>query len=93
MHAPTNQLSLRCPNNSQGAPAELLISLALATTLIYIPLSMASLGRRLWMKYKFTDKRLIITNTSPLFARQVRANVCCTGAACAGMCKGLGALL
>jgi hypothetical protein len=31
----------------------------------------ASIGRRLWVNYKFTDKRLIITNTSPLFARQV----------------------
>ncbi|KAF5839743.1 hypothetical protein DUNSADRAFT_18744, partial [Dunaliella salina] len=55
-----------------GSPAELLISLALASTLIYVPLSMASLGRRLWMNYKLTDKRLIITNTSPLFSRQMQ---------------------
>ncbi len=30
---------------------------------------MASLGRRLWMKYKFTDRRIIVEVNSPLVKR------------------------
>ncbi|KAG2440991.1 hypothetical protein HXX76_003844 [Chlamydomonas incerta] len=41
-------------------------------TLIYAPLSMASIGRRLWITFKFTNKRLVITNTSPLFKRTIQ---------------------
>eukprot|EP00775_Hariotina_reticulata_P012678 gene12678-12807_t len=51
--------------------AELVISLLLAATLVYIPITIAVVGKRLWIKYKFTNKRVTITNTSPLFANQV----------------------
>jgi hypothetical protein len=55
-----------------GSNVELFISLALAATLIFAPLTIASIGRRLWLNYKFTNKRVVITNTSPLFKREVR---------------------
>lgn len=55
-----------------GAPAELAISLLLGLLIIPIPLTIASIGRRLWISYRFTNKRIIVTNTSPLFSRQVR---------------------
>ena len=54
-----------------GSPAELALSLALTATLIFAPLTIASVGRRLWIKYKFTNKRVIIQNTSPLFKSEV----------------------
>ena len=54
-----------------GSQAELLLSLLLAATILYIPLTIASVGKRAWIKYRFTNKRAIIENTSPLFARVV----------------------
>ncbi|EFJ47485.1 hypothetical protein VOLCADRAFT_120959 [Volvox carteri f. nagariensis] len=54
-----------------GSNAELILSLILLPTLIYAPLSIASIGRRLWISFKFTNKRLVITNTSPLFKRTI----------------------
>lgn len=54
-----------------GSRAELLISLLLLPTLIYAPLSMVSIGRFLWIKMRFTNKRISIINTSPLFKRTV----------------------
>lgn len=55
-----------------GAPAELVISLLLGATVLYLPLTLASIGRRLWIRYKFTNKRLIITTNSPVFKREVQ---------------------
>lgn len=52
--------------------AELLISLLLAFTLVYIPITIAVVGKRLWITYRFTNKRVQIINSSPLFAKQVR---------------------
>lgn len=37
---------------SGGAPAELAISILLGFTLLYLPLTIASIGRRLWVSYK-----------------------------------------
>ncbi|GIM00679.1 hypothetical protein Vretimale_5620 [Volvox reticuliferus] len=54
-----------------GSNAELILSLVLLPTLIYAPLSIASIGRRLWISFKFTNKRLVIVNTSPLFKRTI----------------------
>jgi len=42
---------------------------------VYIPLTIAVVGKRLWIKYRFTNKRVQIINSSPLFAKQVRT--CC----------------
>ncbi len=50
---------------------ELALSILLTATLIFAPLTMASIGRRFWIKYKFTNKRVIIQNTSPLFKNEV----------------------
>ena len=55
-----------------GSNAELLISLLLGTTLIYLPLTMASIGRRLWVSYKFTTRRVVVTTSSPVLKREVQ---------------------
>lgn len=63
----------------RGAPAELIISLLLGATLLYLPLTAQSIGRRLWISYKFTNKRLIVSNTSPFFSKEVQilySNIC-----------------
>ncbi len=52
-----------------GSNAELILSLVLLPTLFYAPLSIASIGRRLWIKFRFTNKRMSIINSSPLFSR------------------------
>ncbi|KXZ56256.1 hypothetical protein GPECTOR_1g223 [Gonium pectorale] len=57
-----------------GSNLELILSLILLPTLIYAPLSMASIGRRLWISFKFTNKRLAIINTSPLFKRTIEVS-------------------
>uniref|UniRef100_A0A383WHG8 YdbS-like PH domain-containing protein n=1 Tax=Tetradesmus obliquus TaxID=3088 RepID=A0A383WHG8_TETOB len=54
-----------------GSNAELVLSLILAATLVYIPITIAIVGKRLWIKYRFTNKRVTIINTSPLFAKTV----------------------
>ena len=36
------------------------------------PLTLASIGRRLWIKYRFTNKRLVITTSSPVLQREVQ---------------------
>lgn len=54
-----------------GSNVELALSIVLSATLIYAPLTIASIGRRAWISYKFTNKRLIVSNTSPLFKNQV----------------------
>lgn len=42
------------------------------------PLTMAAIGRRLWVKYRFTNKRLIVTTSSPIFQREVRPGTALT---------------
>ena len=37
---------------SGGAPAELALSILLGFTILYLPLTLASVGRRLWVSYK-----------------------------------------
>lgn len=54
--------------------AEVLINLLLAFTLVYIPITIAVVGKRLWITYRFTNKRVQVINTSPLFARQVEVS-------------------
>ncbi|KAF6251580.1 hypothetical protein COO60DRAFT_1628877 [Scenedesmus sp. NREL 46B-D3] len=51
--------------------AELILNLLLAATLVYIPITIAIIGKRLWIKYRFTNKRVTIVNSSPLFAKTV----------------------
>lgn len=54
-----------------GSAVELALSLLLGLTLVYAPLTMASIGRRLWIRYIFTNKRVSVINSSPLFKSQV----------------------
>ncbi|KAK3238663.1 hypothetical protein CYMTET_51342 [Cymbomonas tetramitiformis] len=52
----------------EGKPAtgDLAVNVALGATLLWLPLTLASIGRYAFLKYKFTDKRVIIESTSPL---------------------------
>jgi hypothetical protein len=56
-----------------GSNIELALSLLLGASLLFLPLTIASVGRRLWIKYKFTNKRLIVITNSPLVKREVCA--------------------
>lgn len=49
-----------------GSTAELIFSLLLAGTLVYLPLTMQSLARVAWITYKVTDKRFSVITNSPL---------------------------
>jgi hypothetical protein len=68
-HPPTHPRA--CPGPPRARDPQLLISLLLLPTLIYAPLSMVSIGRFLWIRMRFTNKRISIINTSPLFKRTV----------------------
>lgn len=48
------------------------MSLLLGLLVITLPLTLASIGRRLWIKYTFTNKRLIVTTNSPVLQREVQ---------------------
>ncbi|PNH11106.1 hypothetical protein TSOC_002090 [Tetrabaena socialis] len=52
-----------------GSNAELILSLLLIPTLVYAPLSITAIGRRVWVSFRFTNKRVEIINTSPLSKR------------------------
>jgi len=56
----------------EGPPSrgDLAVNVALAATVLWIPLTLAAVGRAIWVKYKFTDKRISITSTSPLNSEQ-----------------------
>jgi hypothetical protein len=58
-----------------GSNAELAISMLLGATLVYLPLSLASLGRRLWISYKFTNKRISVITNSPVMKREVQIEI------------------
>ncbi|KAL4430748.1 hypothetical protein ABPG75_006004 [Micractinium tetrahymenae] len=55
-----------------GSNAELAISLLLGATLLFLPLTIASIGQRLWVSYKFTNKRLVVITSSPVLKREVQ---------------------
>lgn len=44
---------------------DLAVNVALGTTLIWLPLTFAAVGRGLYMNYRFTDKRISITSNAP----------------------------
>lgn len=54
-----------------GSNADLVVSLLLGATLVYLPLTMAVVGRRLWISYKFTNRRVIVETNSPVLKRTV----------------------
>jgi hypothetical protein len=42
-----------------------LVNLALGTTLVWLPLTAAAVGRGVFVKYRFTDRRLSVMTTAP----------------------------
>lgn len=53
----------------EGGPAkgDLLFNIALGTTLVWLPLTFAAVGRTVFLKYKFTDRRLSVSDTFPAY--------------------------
>ncbi|KAK9838731.1 hypothetical protein WJX74_002265 [Apatococcus lobatus] len=54
-----------------GPAAELVVSLLLGATLVYLPITLAVIGKKIWLKYKFTNRRVMVINTSPLFGNVI----------------------
>jgi hypothetical protein len=50
---------------SKPHAGDLAINLALGTTLIWLPLTLAAVGRYAWTRYRFTDRRLSCITTAP----------------------------
>ena len=52
----------------EGKPAvgDLAVNVALGATLLWLPLTLASVGRYLWVNYRVTDKRISVESNSPL---------------------------
>ena len=59
----------------EGTPSggETAINVVLGATLVWLPLTAAALGRKLWITYKITDKRVCVTTNSPF--KQEELNV------------------
>ena len=56
----------------EGPPhrGDLATNLALAATLVWIPLTAASIGRAAFVRYRFTDRRLSVVATAPWKSEQ-----------------------
>lgn len=52
---------------------DLAVNLALGITLLWLPLSVAALGRGLFVKYRFTDRRISVITTAPWQNEQLDA--------------------
>ncbi|KAG2430980.1 hypothetical protein HYH02_013513 [Chlamydomonas schloesseri] len=59
----------------EGPPhrGDLAVNLALGTTLFWLPLTIAALGRGLFVQYRFTDKRISVKTTAPWKNEQLDA--------------------
>lgn len=53
----------------EGGPSngDLAFNMVLGATLLWLPLTFAAVGRRIFLKYKFTDKRLSVSDTFPTY--------------------------
>lgn len=51
----------------EGPPhrGDLAINIALGTTLLWLPLTFAALGRGIFVNYRFTDRRLSVSTSAP----------------------------
>lgn len=51
----------------EGGPSagDVATNVALGITLVWLPLTLASIGRKLYLKYKITDKRINVVSESP----------------------------
>lgn len=45
--------------------------MALSWTLVWLPLTLAAVGRAAWVRYRFTDKRLSVITTAPWKSDQI----------------------
>ncbi|EFJ47475.1 hypothetical protein VOLCADRAFT_81431, partial [Volvox carteri f. nagariensis] len=59
----------------EGPPhrGDLAINVLLGTTLFWLPLTIAALGRGLFVNYKFTDKRISVSTNAPWKTEQLDA--------------------
>lgn len=55
-------------------PGDLLVNAALGTTLVWLPLTAASLGRAAFVRYRFTDRRLSVMTSAPWKTEQLDAD-------------------
>jgi len=55
---------------SKPSTGDLVVNVALGATLLWLPLSIAAVGRYIWVNYKVTDKRVSVSNTSPTQSEQ-----------------------
>jgi len=55
-----------------GPPSrgDLAVNVALGATLLWLPLTMASVGRALWVNYRITNKRVVVKSTPPVGASE-----------------------
>ncbi|KIY92804.1 hypothetical protein MNEG_15160 [Monoraphidium neglectum] len=47
------------------ANGDLALNIALGATLVWLPLSLGAIGRRQFLKYRFTDKRFTVSDSFP----------------------------
>merc|ERR1711924_341890 len=52
----------------EGKPSagDLAVNVALGATLLWLPLTIAAVGRFAWVNYKITNRRISVSNTSPI---------------------------
>lgn len=57
----------------EGGPSngDLAFNAALGATLVWLPLTFAAVGRRIFLKYKFTDRRLSVSDTFPTYGERL----------------------
>lgn len=55
-------------------PGDLLVNAALGATLVWLPLTAASLGRAAFVRYRFTDRRLSVMTSAPWKKEQLDAD-------------------
>ena len=55
-------------------PGDAGVNVALAITLVWIPLTLAALGRAAFVRYRFTDRRLSVSTSAPWKAEQLDAD-------------------
>ena len=56
----------------ESAPhrGDLAVNIALGATLVWLPLSIAAIGRGAFVKYRFTDKRISVVTSAPWKSEQ-----------------------
>ena len=55
-------------------PGDATVNVALGVTLLWLPLTIAALGRAAFVRYRFTDRRLSVISTAPWKNEQLDAD-------------------